>query len=274
MPGLYLVATPIGNLGDMTHRALEALADAAFILCEDTRVTRKLTAHYGLDTRLVSCHEHNQRERVPEVLAAIAAGQAVALVSDAGMPIISDPGAVMVRAVQQAGQKVTVVPGANAALSALVLSGLPVERFLFAGFLPVKTGARREELALLANVPATLIFYESPSRLGEALGDMHKVLGGREAAVVREITKLHEEVVRGSLEELAGRYKEAEVRGEIVVLVAPPVARQEELDIDALLKAELARGSLKDAVAVVTARSGLPKREVYARAVALEQGKA
>lgn len=271
--GLYLVATPIGNLGDISHRAVETLREAAFVLCEDTRVTRKLTAHYGLDTRLVSCHEHNQRERVPEVLQAIGEGKAVALVSDAGMPLISDPGAVMVREVQKAGFKVTVVPGASAALAALALSGLESARFCFIGFLPVKPGARRDELAALASIPATLIFYESPSRLGESLADLAKVLGNRAAAVVRELTKLHEEVVRAPLEELARRYEEQEARGEIVIVVAPPGQQQEAFDLDALLKAELAQGSLKDAVAVVTARTGLPKREVYARAVALGQGK-
>lgn len=258
----------------MSLRAIETLQEAALILCEDTRVSRKLTEHYGIHGKLVSCHEHNQIERLPEILANLAAGAVVALISDAGMPLISDPGAPLVKAVQQAGFKVTVVPGANAALSALSISGIASERFCFIGFLPVKTGARRSELSALANVPATLIFYESPNRVAETLADMHKVLGNREAAVVREITKLHEEVVRAPLGELAARYAEGEVRGEIVLVIAPPQEAEEDHDLDALLQAELKLGSLKDAVAVVTARTGLPKREVYARAVALGQGKA
>lgn len=258
----------------MTHRAIETLQEAAFILCEDTRVSRKLTAHYGIGTRLVSCHEHNQKERIPEIIAAIAAGSAVALISDAGMPLISDPGAPIVTAVQEAGYKVTVVPGANAALAALSLSGLPGERFCFAGFLPVKPGARRDELSALAAIPATLVFYESPHRVGEALADMHKVLGDREAALVRELTKLHEEVVRAPLSELAAAYADKAVKGEIVLVIAPPGAARAGFDLDALLQAELKLGTLKDAVAVVTARTGLARREVYARAVALGQGKA
>jgi len=258
----------------MTLRAIETLQEAAIILCEDTRVSRKLTEHYGINTKLVSCHEHNQMERLPEILATIAAGGVVAMISDAGMPLISDPGAPLVKAVQMAGFKVTVVPGANAALSALSISGIASEHFCFIGFLPVKTGARRSELSALANVPATLIFYESPNRVSETLADMYKVLGNREAALVREITKLHEEVVRAPLEELAARYEGKDVRGEVVLVIAPPLPQDEDHDLDALLKAELKLGSLKDAVAVVTARTGLPKREVYARAVALEQGKA
>lgn len=272
--GLYLVATPIGNLGDISHRALETLEEAAVVLCEDTRVSRKLAQHYGIKTPLVSCHEHNQMERLPLVLDTIRQGGAVALISDAGMPLISDPGAPLVLAVQEAGLKVTSVPGANAVLAALSLSGLSSTRFLFAGFLPTKSGARRDELVALANVPATLVFYESPNRVGEALADMHKVLGNRSAALVREITKLHEEVVRAPLADLAARYQDAAVRGEVVLVIAPPAQQREALDLDALLKAELQRGSLKDAVAVATARTGLPRREVYARAVALEQGKA
>lgn len=271
--GLYLVATPIGNLGDITHRALETLEQAAFILCEDTRVSRKLTSHYGIGTKLVSCHEHNQRERLPEVLAALAKGQAVALITDAGMPLISDPGAIMVREAQQAGFKVTCVPGANAALAALSVSGMDSSRFAFIGFLPVKEGARREELSALANIPATLVFYESPNRLAATLADMHKVMGSREAAVVRELTKLHEEVVQGTLASLAENYHGKEVKGEIVIVIGPPAQEEAVHDLDALLKAELASGSLKDAVAVVTARTGLARREVYARAVALGQGK-
>lgn len=242
-------------------------------MCEDTRVSRKLTSHYGIGTKLVSCHEHNQRERLPEVLAALATGQAVAMITDAGMPLISDPGALIAREVQEAGFKVTSVPGANAALAALSISGIASSRFAFIGFLPVKEGARREDLSALANIPATLIFYESPSRLPQTLVDMHKVLGSREAAVVRELTKLHEEVVRGTLGSLADAYEGKEVRGEIVIVVAPPQEQEAVHDVDALLKAELTRGSLKDAVAVVTARTGLARREVYARAISLERSK-
>lgn len=269
------MATPIGNLGDISRRALETLQAADLVLCEDTRVTRKLMTHFGLSARLESCHEHNQISRIDELLARLAQGQVVVLVSDAGMPLISDPGAPLVQAVIAAGAPLTVVPGANAALSALSLSGLPGERFCFCGFLPVKSGARRAELAELAAIPATLIFYESPSRTAQTLADMALVLGQRPAALARELTKLHEEVVRGTLPELAALAAGRELRGEVVLVVgpAPPKQADEQADVDALLRAELGRGSLKDAVAVVTARTGLPKREVYARAVALTQGK-
>ena len=272
-PGLYLVATPIGNLGDITLRALEVLRAAHVILCEDTRVTRKLCEVYGLTGKLISCHEHNQLERVPELEQAIRAGQIVALVSDAGMPLISDPGAPLVTTLQTKGLYVTVIPGANAVLSALSLAGLPSERFCFAGFLPAKGAQRRQELAELAKIPATLIFYESPNRVVDLLEDVLALMEGRAVAVVRELTKLHEEVLRGSAEDLLLHFKHHEPRGEMVVLIAPPGAvEQWSADkIDAALHSALANASLRDATAIVTAQSGWPKREVYARAVALTQ---
>lgn len=268
--GLYLVATPIGNRGDMTLRALEVLRGANLILCEDTRVSRPLLAFYGVKARLVSCHEHNQLERLEEIESAIRAGQVVALISDAGMPIISDPGAPLVTALQSKRLPVTVIPGANAALAALTLSGLPSDRFCFIGFLPAKSAARRQELSALAGIPTTLIFYESPQRLIETLQDIVALLGERPVAVVREITKLHEEVQRGAVQDLLVHFNKNEPRGEIVVLVAPPgeTARWNADMIDAALHKHT--GSLRDAVAVVTAQSGWAKREVYARAVALK----
>jgi 16S rRNA (cytidine1402-2'-O)-methyltransferase len=230
-----------------------------------------LLTFYGAGGKLVSCHEHNQLERLPEIEAAIRAGQIVALISDAGMPLISDPGAPLVAALQAKQLPVTVIPGANAALAALSLSGLPSDRFCFIGFLPAKSAARRQELSALAGIPATLIFYESPQRLTDMLVDIEAILGERAVAVVRELTKLHEEVRRGNLQDLVMHFSKHEPRGEIVVLVAPPheAAKWDAEAVDAALSKQ--GGSLRDAVAVVTAQSGWPKREVYARAVALQQ---
>ena len=267
--GLYLVATPIGNLGDITRRAVEVLQNADLILCEDTRVTRKLSEVFGFNTPLESCHEHNQLGRVPQLLKLLGEGKAVALVSDAGMPLIADPGAPLVKAVQESGFKVQIIPGANAALAALSLSGLSAERFFFIGFLPNKSGERKQELSSLAAIPATLIAYESPSRLAASLADMALVLGPREAAVVREITKLYEEVRRAPLPVLAAHYEKEEARGEIVVVIAPPSAQEEIMDVDALLTEALKDHSARDASAIVAARTGLPKREIYARAISL-----
>ena len=270
-PGLYLVATPIGNLGDISLRALTVMAAADVIACEDTRVTRKLTEHYGIGTPLTPYHEHNAAEARPRILARLAAGKVVALVSDAGTPLISDPGYKLVREATAAGHAVTAVPGASAALSALLLSSLPTDRFFFEGFLPPKQAARQKRIAELARVPATLVLFETGPRIAATLTDLAEFLGGREAAVCRELTKLHEEVRRDPLDQLAREYASgAEIRGEFVIVVAPP-QEQTEIDIDVMLRDALARVSVKDAVGEVALASGRSKREVYQRALELVQ---
>ena len=270
--GLYLVATPIGNLRDITLRALEMLAAADLVACEDTRVTRKLFDHYGLSAPLTPYHDHNAETARPKILQRIAAGDAVALVSDAGTPLISDPGYKLVRDATAAGLAVTAAPGASAALMALTVAGLPTDRFFFEGFLPSRSAARRTRIAELARIPATLVLYESGPRLGDALGDLAEGLGARAAAVCRELTKLHEEVRRGTLETLARDYAAgAETRGEIAIVIAPPDAPAPSgaEEIDALLRAALTRVSLKDAVAEVAAATGEQRRAVYSRALEL-----
>jgi 16S rRNA (cytidine1402-2'-O)-methyltransferase len=272
-PGLYLVATPIGNLGDISLRALELLAGVDVIACEDTRVTRRLTERYGIATALTPYHEHNATEARPKLLARLAAGQAVALVSDAGTPLISDPGYKLAREARDAGYNVTALPGASALLAALSVAGLPTDRFLFEGFLPPKQAARQKRVAALAAVPATLVFYESGPRLAATLADLTSGLGPRAAAICRELTKLHEEVRRGDLAALAQDYAQgAETRGEIVIVVAPPAAeRGNAEDIDTLLRNALARVSVKDAVGEVALATGRPRREVYQRALELSK---
>jgi 16S rRNA (cytidine1402-2'-O)-methyltransferase len=268
-PGLYVVATPIGNLGDITLRALQILAGADVIACEDTRVTRKLLDHYGIATPLTPYHDHNAASARPKLLARIAGGAAVALVSDAGTPLISDPGLKLVQAAQEAGNTVTSAPGASAVLTALAIGGLATDRFWFEGFLPPREGGRRARIAELARIPATLVLFESGPRLPRALADLAAGLGAREAAICRELTKLHEEIRRGDLAALADHYAgEAETRGEIVILVAPPQAEAAG-ELDDLLRRALARASVKDAVAEVAAASGVARREVYQRALAL-----
>ena len=271
-PGLHLVATPIGNIEDITLRALAVLQGADVIACEDTRVTAKLLTRHGVATPMLAYHDHNAERVRPLLLERLRQGEAVALVSDAGTPLVSDPGFKLVRAAIAEGLPVTALPGPSAALAALVLSGLPSDRFLFAGFLPPKSAARRRELAELARVPATLVFFEGASRLAAALADMAAVLGDRPAAVARELTKIYEEVRRGRLGELAAHYEAAgPPRGEIVITVAPPeeAPAQEGEALDAQLEAALGEMSLKDASAAVSAATGLPRREVYARALAL-----
>jgi 16S rRNA (cytidine1402-2'-O)-methyltransferase len=274
--GLHLVATPIGNLRDITLRALETLAAADLIACEDTRVTRKLLDHYGIGTPLTPYHEHNAAAARPKLLDRLAAGGAIALVSDAGTPLISDPGFKLVRAAREAGHAVTAVPGASAALAALVSAGLPTDRFFFEGFLPAKEGQRRTRIAELVHIPATLILYESGPRLPRTLAALAEGLGGREAAVCRELTKLHEEVRRGELAALARAYEAgAETRGEIVIVVAPPpdgAAMADPGEVDELLRRALRRVSVKDAAGEVAAATGRPRREVYQRALALSDG--
>lgn len=272
-PGLYLVATPIGNLDDITLRALKVLGAADLIACEDTRVTGRLLMLLGVKApALTPYHEHNADQVRPRLIGTLKEGAVVALVSDAGTPLVSDPGFRLVRDCARAAIPVTAVPGASAVLSALQLSALPSNRFLFEGFLATRTVARRRRLAELARVPATLIFYESPHRLAESLADMAAELGPRDGAVARELTKLHEEVRRGTLAELAAHYAAAgPPKGELAVVVGPPAEEADlsEADIDGMLQDALARLSVKDAVAAVAAASGQPRRGVYARAVQL-----
>jgi 16S rRNA (cytidine1402-2'-O)-methyltransferase len=269
--GLYLVATPIGNLGDIGLRALEVLAGCDVIACEDTRVTRKLTERYGIATPLTPYHEHNAADARPKLLARLARGEAVALVSDAGTPLISDPGYKLVRAAQEAGHTVTAIPGASSVLAALSVAGLPTDRFFFEGFLPAKQAARQKRIGALANIPATLLLFESGPRLADTLADLAAGLGHRVAAICRELTKLHEEVRRGDLATLARDYAGGgETRGEIVIVVAPPEeAETQRADVDDMLRLALARVSLKDAVGEVALASGRPRRDVYRRALDL-----
>ena len=273
-PGLYLVATPIGNLGDIGRRALAVLADADLIACEDTRTTRKLLSAYGIDTRLSTYHEHNAERARPGLIARIKRGEAVVLVSDAGTPLVSDPGYKLVRAAIDDGLAVTAVPGPSAALTALMVSGLPSDRFMFAGFLPAKAEARRRAVAELAAIPATLVLFEAARRLAETLGALADGLGPRPAAVARELTKLHEEVRRGPLTDLVAHYAAAGApKGEVVIVVAPPdegAGRATAEDLDAALHRALDAGlSVRDAVAAAAAATGLPRQRVYARALEL-----
>ena len=271
-PGLYVVATPIGNLGDVTLRALSILAGADAILAEDTRVSRTLLARYGIETPLTPYHEHNAAEARPRALRRMSEGQALALISDAGTPLISDPGYRLVAEAVASGLAVTTAPGASAAVAALCVVGLPTDRFFFEGFLPPRSAARRERINALAAVPGTLVFYEAPSRLAEALADLALELGPRPAAVARELTKLHEEVRRGTLDALAAEYSAAGgPRGEIVIVVGPAEARDaiSEGDLTEDIVAALRTLSVKDAAAAVAAKHGLPRRQVYARALAL-----
>lgn len=270
-PGLHLVATPIGHAADITLRALEVLKAADLVACEDTRVSAKLFALHGIATPRVAYHEHNAERMRPRLIERLRAGQAIALISDAGTPLVSDPGYKLVRAVLEAGLPVHVEPGPSAPLAALLLSGLPSDRFLFAGFLDARQAARRKDLESLAAVPATLVFFEAAPRLAASLADMASVLGDRPAAVARELTKRFEEVVRAPLAVLARRYAEqGPPRGEIVVVVGPPLAEApREDELDGRLRQALARSSLRDATADVAAALGLPRRTVYARALAL-----
>lgn len=270
--GLVLVSTPIGNLGDISRRALAVLQAADLVLCEDTRTTARLLREYSITTKTAPLHEHNEEARIDSVLGLLRAGKSVALVSDAGTPLVSDPGYRLVRAALAAGLPVGGVPGANAAVLALTLSGLPPQPFLFMGFLPPKGGARRAVLArlLAAEMGATLVFYEAPHRLAETLADMAQVLGARPAAVARELTKRFEEVRRDRLDALAEYYATVPPRGEITIVVGKAGENPEKPDdLDAKLEAALAAHSLKQAVAQVTAATGLPRKQVYARALAL-----
>ena len=271
-PGLYLVATPIGNLRDITLRALDVLAAADLVLAEDTRVTGKLLAAYGLSKRLERYDEHAAARARPKVLAALAAGGRVALCSDAGTPLVSDPGYRLVVEALEAGAAVWPIPGASAALAALSVAGLPTDRFLFAGFPPPKSGARRTFLESLKGVRATLILFEGASRLGASLADMAAVLGPRPAAVARELTKLHETLTRGDLASLAADPTLAAPKGEVVIVIgpSPEEAASAPEDVDAALAEAIARVSPADAAREVAAATGLPRRDLYRRALALK----
>lgn len=267
-PGLYIVATPIGNLGDITLRAVETLRGVAAVACEDTRVTGRLLNHLGLKKRMIRYDDHAS-EVDRERLLALMAEQPVALVSDAGTPLVSDPGFRLVREARSAGIAITSLPGPSAAIVAITLSGLPSDRFLFAGFLPNKDKARRDVLAELAEVPATLVFYETAPRLLDSLAALDEVLPGREVAVARELTKRFEECRTGSPAELAEHYAAHPPKGEIVLLVGPPVAGSEEHDVDALLRTALEEMKPSQAAAQVAKATGLDRRELYARALEL-----
>ena len=271
-PGLYLVATPIGNLGDITLRALETLASVDAIACEDTRITRRLTERYGITARLTPYHEHNAAEMRPKILEQLAAGASIALVSDAGTPLISDPGFKLVREACAAGHNVTALPGPSSVLAALSVAALPTDRFFFEGFLPPKQAARRARLAELARLEATLVLFESGSRVQESLADLAAIMGARSAAICREMTKLHEEISRSTLVELAGSAATLETRGEFVLVIGPQAEGSQAMtagEVDDLLRDRLARDSLKDAVAHAVEVSGRPRRELYARALEL-----
>ena len=271
-PGLHVVATPIGNLRDMSLRALSTLASAELILAEDKRVTKTLLAHYGITTPMLSYHEHNAEEMRPRVLGLLAEGKALALVSDAGTPLVSDPGFRLVEAAVAAGYPVSAVPGASAVLVALVMAGLPSDRFFFEGFLPSKSGERRRRLREIEAIPSTLVFFEAPHRVIETLDDLAAVFGARPAALARELTKKFETVRRGLLPELAAQFAaEGAPKGEIVLVVGGPEAAAPLGDeaIDAALAKALATHSARDAVALVSAELGLPRKKVYARALLL-----
>ena len=269
-PGLYIVATPIGNLGDMTSRAADTLRRVDSILAEDKRVTAKLLAHIGAKAPMTAYHDHSDDALRTRIVGDLVS-KAVALVSDAGTPLISDPGYKLVRAARDAGHAVYTLPGPSAAIAALTLSGLPTDRFLFLGFLSAKAKARADAIAEIAAVRATLVLYESGPRLAECLGALAEGLEDRSAAVVREISKLHEETVSGTWSELGVRYADTPPKGEIVIVVGPPPERAEasDDDLDEALRAALATLSPSRAAADVANRLGVPRKRAYARALDL-----
>jgi 16S rRNA (cytidine1402-2'-O)-methyltransferase len=272
-PGLYVVATPIGNLSDISLRALDTIAAADILACEDTRVTRKLLDRYGIKADVVAYHEHSPPAVERRLLDAVAKGEAVALVSDAGTPLVSDPGARLVAAAIAEGHNVVPIPGPSSAIAALSASGLPADEFLFLGFLPSRQGQRRKRLEAMAETQATLVLFESPNRLAALLGDASDILGAhRQAAVARELTKLHETFERGTLAELAARFSDTEVKGEIILIIAPPEERAApvEADVDALLENALLSTGVKEAAQMVAEATGLPRRTLYLRALTLK----
>ena len=270
--GLALVATPIGNARDITLRALDILEEADVIACEDTRVASKLLAIHGISRPLRPYHDHNAARAGPALIKRLKKGESVALISDAGTPLVSDPGYRLVRACLEEGIPVTPLPGASSVLAALVVSGLPTDRFFFAGFLPPKASARRRALEDAREIPATLVFMESAKRLPAALADMARVLGPREAAIAREMTKLYEEVRRGPLDELAGHYRaRGAPKGEVTICVrAFEAGPLDEAELDRRLKAALKTETVRDAASLVSRATGWPRRRVYARALELK----
>lgn len=273
--GLYVVATPIGNLGDITARAISTLKAADVVACEDTRVTGQLLRHLGVRSALLRYDDHVGAQARPQIVAALSEGKAVALVSDAGTPLISDPGYKLVDEVLEAGYRVIPIPGPSAIITALSAAGLPTDRFYFGGFLPVKDQARRTALSQVQSLDATLVFYESPKRLADCLSAAADVFGGRQAVVGRELTKLYEEFVRGDLSDLATRYRDGEItKGEAVLMIAPPSAdaRDPMAELDHSLSQALETLSVKDAASFVATALNLPKKTVYQRALALKNG--
>jgi 16S rRNA (cytidine1402-2'-O)-methyltransferase len=272
-PGLYITATPIGNSGDITLRALSVLKNCDAIVAEDTRVTARLLSLYGISRPLLIYHEHNATSAGPKLLARLRDGQKLALVTDAGTPLISDPGYRLVSAAREEGIRVFPVPGPSAVVAAISACGLPCEQFMFAGFVSSRAGERKETLKSLRSVVATLIFFEAPHRLADTLGDMAKVFGPREAAVARELTKIHEEFRRGALLDLASHYAATQARGEVVVVVAPPADEPgPDLElIDSLLAQALRFMPVKPAAALVAEATSAGRRDVYSRALKLSR---
>ncbi len=272
-PGLYVVATPIGNLADVTLRALETLAAADLVACEDTRVTKRLLDRYGIRARLTAYHEHSDAKAHRRLLDALAEGNSIALVSDAGTPLLSDPGGRLVVDAREAGHGVIPIPGPSSIATALSAAGLPTDAFLFVGFPPTKTVARRKRLAEFAGLPATLVLFESPNRIAALLTDACAVLGrARAASICRELTKLYETFDRGTLAELAGRYADQDVKGEVVLLIAPPAEAEapSEAELDRRLSDALVTMGVKEAAQVVAAATGVSRRMLYQRALALK----
>ena len=275
-PGLYLVATPIGNLGDITLRALETLAGVDAIACEDTRITRRLLERFAITASMTPYHEHNAAVARPKILEKLSQGGSVALVSDAGTPLISDPGFKLVREASAAGFGVIALPGPSSVLTALSVAALPTDRFFFEGFLPHKQGARRARLSELSRIDATLVMFEAGTRVQDTLADLALTMGARDMAICREMTKLHEEVRRAKVSDLAAMANELETRGEFVLVIGPPPENSgtmNESDLDDLLRASLKHDSVKDAVAHAMDVSGRPRREIYARALELAKEK-
>lgn len=271
---LLFVATPIGNLGDITLRALETLKAADAIACEDTRHTQKLLQHYGIKKPLLAYHDHNEANAANGLIARVQAGETIAVVSDAGLPLIADPGYKLVQAAVAANINISVLPGANAALMALILSGLPTDRFTFIGFLPNKSAARQQALAKLKNIPTTTLYYEAPSRLTETLADMAKILGNRPAAVARELTKTFEEVKRGTLADIQKHYEATPPKGELVIVVHGAVDEvASTADTDELLRTALKTHGIKQAAQLVAAETNQTVRDVYARALEIKNEK-
>lgn len=269
---LYIVATPIGNLGDWTYRAVETVKACEVVACEDTRVTRVLLDHYGISKRLFSFHEHSSDKDVETLVDFLKDGKSVALLSDAGTPLVSDPGYPLISRVIEKNISVTSIPGASSVLTALTISGLPLSSFTFGGFTPQKTAARKKFLQPFCHVPGTLVFFESPKRLLASLADMREIFGNRHAAVARELTKMFEECVRGSLDEIIDVFsKRPSIKGEVVIMIAPPEATgAEAFDLDDILKTLLKENSIRDASSEAASITGLSRQAIYKRALELK----